>query len=284
MAWTRIHLRCEPDAPGHEIATAWLADAGCSMFEETTDGLHAYAKNEELDTALTEVIHADLQPMGLKTWLVSEVEEENWNAKWEADYPEVTIDRSIRVRAPFHPLESETDFETTLTVQPRMAFGTGHHGTTYGILTEMVNMKWAGTSVLDMGCGSGVLGIYAAHKGAAAVMAIDIDPWSVRNTQENMSLNGISETAAFEVREGGAGRLNDVATGHFDVVVANINRNILLEDMDAYCRVLGESGTLMLSGFMEPDIAALVDAAGQHGLRLEATRAESEWRILTLRR
>lgn len=201
MAWTRIHLRCEPDAPGHEIATAWLADAGCSMFEETTDGLHAYAKNEELDTALTEVIHADLQPMGLKTWLVSEVEEENWNAKWEADYPEVTIDRSIRVRAPFHPLESETDFETTLTVQPRMAFGTGHHGTTYGILTEMVNMKWAGTSVLDMGCGSGVLGIYAAHKGAAAVMAIDIDPWSVRNTQENMSLNGISETAAFEVRD-----------------------------------------------------------------------------------
>ena len=165
-----------------------------------------------------------------------------------------------------------------------MAFGTGHHGTTYGILTEMVNMKWAGTSVLDMGCGSGVLGIYAAIKERLRSWPLTSTHGACAIPKRTCRSTASSETAAFEVREGGAGRLNDVATGHFDVVVANINRNILLEDMDAYCRVLGESGTLMLSGFMEPDIAALVDAAGQHGLRLEATRAESEWRILTLRR
>lgn len=284
MAWTRIHLRCDPAAPGHEIATAWLADAGCSMFEEAVDGLHAFAKKEELNVALAEVIHEDLKPLGLQTWLYSEVEEENWNAKWEADYPEVTIGTSIRVKAPFHPLETPSKYDATLTVQPRMAFGTGHHGTTFGILAEMVGLQWSNTKVLDMGCGSGVLGIYAAHRGAEAVMAIDIDPWSVRNTRENLSLNGINVSDSFEVREGGADQLGDVDNGYFDVVIANINRNILLEDMDAYCRVLGTPGILMLSGFMEPDIGALEDAAGKHGLQLTDTRSESEWRILTLRR
>ena len=284
MAWARIHLRCEPAAPGHEIATAWLADAGCSMFEEVADGLHAFAKKEELDTDLADVIQADLVPLGLKTWLLSEVEEENWNAKWESDYPEVTIGDSIRVKAPFHPDDTQQKFDVTLTVQPRMAFGTGHHGTTFGILAEMVGMDWLGTTVLDMGCGSGVLGIYAATRGSREVVAVDIDPWSVRNTRENLALNGIREDASFEVREGGADQLIGLQESRFDVVIANINRNILLEDMDAYCRVLGASGTLILSGFMEPDIRTLVDAAGQHGLRLDATRSESEWRILTLRR
>ncbi len=284
MAWVRIHLRCEPAAPGHEIATAWLADAGCSMFEEAADGLHAFAKKEELDEGLADVIKEDLIPLGLKSWLLSEVEEENWNAKWESDYPEVTIGNSIRVKAPFHPTSAAGEFDTTLTVQPRMAFGTGHHGTTFGILAEMVQMEWSGTKVLDMGCGSGVLGIYAAQRGSLQVMAIDIDPWSVRNTRENLGLNGMQEQGSFEVLEGGADQLNGVEEGRFDVVIANINRNILLEDMDAYCRVLGNPGVLMLSGFMEPDISALVDAAGQHGLSLTATRSESEWRILTLRR
>ena len=284
MGWIRIHLRCLPAAPGHEIATAWLADAGCSMFEEATDGLHAFAKKEDLDAPLAEVIHSDLLPLGLQHWLLSEVEEENWNAKWEADYPEVNIGSSIRVRAPFHPQETEADYETTLTVQPRMAFGTGHHGTTFGILAEMVDQPWSGLKVLDMGCGSGVLGIYAAQKGASEVMAIDIDPWSVRNTIENLQLNALEEGPMFDVREGGADQLENVSQGHFDVVIANINRNILLEDMDAYCRVLGSDGTLMLSGFMEPDINTLVDAAEQHGLQLKRTRSESEWRILTLQR
>jgi len=254
------------------------------MFEEGADGLHAFVKKEELNADLAEVIHEDLKALGLETWLYSEVEEENWNAKWEADYPEVTIGTSIRVKAPFHPLEVPVKYDATLTVQPRMAFGTGHHGTTFGILAEMVGLQWSNTKVLDMGCGSGVLGIYAAHSGAKEVMAIDIDPWSVRNTRENLSLNGMNESESFAVREGGVDRLSDLDNGHFDVVIANINRNILLEDMDAYCRVLGTPGTLMLSGFMEPDISALEDAAAKHGLQLTDTRCESEWRILTLRR
>ncbi|MCH1582829.1 MAG: 50S ribosomal protein L11 methyltransferase [Flavobacteriales bacterium] len=284
MGWLRLHILCNPAQPGHEIATAWLSDAGCSMFEETDEGLQAYGKEEELDAALLEVIRQDLKPVGLDTWRASLVEEENWNAKWEEDYPEVIIGEDIRVRAPFHPEHSEVAFDHVLTVQPRMAFGTGHHGTTYGLLAEMVQMTWEGITVLDMGCGSGVLGIYAAQRGATSTLFIDIDPWSVRNTQENLSLNGLSESEDLKVREGGAGQLKGSDTARFDVVIANINRNILLEDMAAYGRALKPSGTLMLSGFMEPDVPALCAAAASEGLTLVGKRQEEEWRILTLRR
>lgn len=284
MGWLRLHILCDPAQPGHEIATAWLSDAGFSMFEETDEGLQAYGKQDELDEPLLEVIHQDLKPMGIKTWRASVVEEENWNAKWEEDYPEVIIGDDIRVRAPFHPERTEKAFDHVLTVQPRMAFGTGHHGTTYGLLAEMVKMPWEGATVLDMGCGSGVLGIYAAKRHAAATLFIDIDPWSVRNTQENLSLNGLEESESLEVREGGAGQLRSADAGRFDVVIANINRNILLEDMAAYSRVLKPKGTLMLSGFMEPDVPALCAAAESEGLALVSKRQEAEWRILTLQR
>jgi ribosomal protein L11 methyltransferase len=165
-----------------------------------------------------------------------------------------------------------------------MAFGTGHHGTTHGLLAEMAEMEWTGLDVLDMGCGSGVLGIHAAMQGAKRVLCVDIDPWSVSNTRENAPLNGVKEGATFEVREGGADVLHSSDEGRFDVVVANINRNILLQDMPAYSAALKPEGVLMLSGFMAPDVEALEQAAGRYGLQRMALRSEKEWRILTLRR
>jgi len=284
MAWKCIRVKCDPAQPGQEVATAWLSEAGCSMFEETEEGLQAFAKAELLeDEKLTET-RKDLEPLGLVDWVVSEVEEENWNARWESDYPEVHIGDRMRIRAPFHPLESERSFAHTVTIQPRMAFGTGHHGTTHGLLAEMVDMDWSGLAVLDMGCGSGVLGIHTAMCGASGVLCVDIDPWSVTNTQENFTLNDIEEGSRFEVREGGANALHPADDGRFDVVIANINRNILLEDMADYCRVLKSEGILMLSGFMAPDVEALEVAAGRYGLHRTSLRSEQEWRILTLQR
>lgn len=283
MGWKRIRVMCEPAQPGHDIATAWLSEAGCSMFEESAHGLQAYAKADELNVSLAEEYRRDLEPLGLKEWQVSDVEEENWNAQWESDYPEVHIDERIRIRAPFHPENSEVSFEHTMTIQPRMAFGTGHHGTTFGLLAEMVDMEWQGRTVLDMGCGSGVLGIHAAMRGAHDVVFVDIDPWSVRNTEENLGLNRL-EWAGLDVHQGGAQVLTAEDAARFDVVIANINRNILLEDMEAYCKVLKPSGTLMLSGFMEPDVPSLVASAATYGLELSSVREEKEWRILTLQR
>ena len=284
MAWKRILIKCEPAQPGHDIATAWLADAGCSMFEENEHGLAAFAREEDLDAETLGVTRQDLAALGLVDWVEAEVEEENWNAQWERDYEEVRVGQSIRVRAPFHPEKVDAAFGCTLTIQPRMAFGTGHHGTTRGLLAEMVGMEWSGQSVLDMGCGSGVLGIYAAIQGAGEVVAVDIDPWSVRNTEENLTLNSLESGPRFEVREGGAAVLTEEDTDRFDVVIANINRNILLADMAAYALVLKPHGILMLSGFMEPDVPSLTAAAGGFGLEATGLRAEEEWRILTLRR
>lgn len=284
MGWRHIHVRFEPAQPGQEIATAWLAEAGCSMFQDDRDGLDAFAEDSELDLQLLEDIHRDLGPLGLVEWRESEVEEENWNARWEQDYPEVHVGRDIRVRAPFHPEASAASHVHTLTIQPRMAFGTGHHGTTHGILAEMVGLGWEGLSVLDMGCGSGVLGIYAALRGAGDVVLVDIDAWSVRNTRENLTLNGLVEGEKCEVREGGAEALAPSDLDRFDVVIANINRNILMEDMASYCRVLRTPGTLILSGFMAPDVEALTRRAEEFGLSTQHLRSESEWRVLTLRR
>ena len=254
------------------------------MFQHEDDALMAFGQDHELDTALLEEVRGRLGPLGLIDWQMSEVEEENWNAQWESDYPEVTVSQAIRVRAPFHAEEVDRAFDHTIVIQPRMAFGTGHHGTTRGILAEMVNMDWMGLKVLDMGCGSGVLGIYAAMRGAAEVLLVDIDPWSVRNTRENIALNGYQEGAEIEVREGGANALDGRDEARFDVVIANINRNILLNDMAAYATAMKPTSRLMLSGFMQPDVNPLISCAAACGLEHAGLREEEEWRVLTLRR
>ena len=283
MGWIRIHVKCTPAEPGRDIATAWLDEAGCSMFQHEGDALMAFGQDSELDrTALVDVKDR-LTPLGLTDWQVSEVEEENWNAQWESDYPEVEVGNVVRVSAPFHNRSGSDGFAHQITIQPRMAFGTGHHETTRGLLAEMATMEWDGLSVLDMGCGSGVLGVYAAMRGARDVVFVDIDPWSVRNTEENLELNGLRDRG-YPVREGGVSVLTTEDSGRFDVVIANINRNILLEDMAAYAATLKSPGVLMLSGFMQPDVAPLEAAAQEHGLRLSNLREEAEWRILTLRR
>lgn len=254
------------------------------MFEETPEGLQAYAQSEEIDQHLLGTIERDLATMGLLEWRVSEVEEENWNARWESDYPEVEVGTAVRISAPFHARLDAGGFAHQITIQPRMAFGTGHHGTTAGILAEMAEMDWSGKRVLDMGCGSGVLGIYAALRGASEVVLIDIDPWSVRNTIENLELNVLGPPARCEVREGGAAALKSEEKGRFDVVIANINRNILMEDMEDYSEVAAAGATLMLSGFMAPDVSILQTCAAQWGWQNPSVRAQEEWRVLTLRR
>ena len=283
MGWIRIHVKCTPAEPGRDIATAWLDEAGCSMFQHEGDALMAFGQDSELDRTSLDDVKGRLAPLGLTDWHVSEVEEENWNAQWESDYPEVEVGNVVRVSAPFHNRSGCDGFAHQITIQPRMAFGTGHHETTRGLLAEMAIMDWDGLSVLDMGCGSGVLGIYAAMRGARDVVFVDIDPWSVRNTVENLELNGLHDLG-YPVREGGASVLTTEDSGRFDVVIANINRNILLEDMAAYAATMKSPGALMLSGFMQPDVAPLEAAAQEHGLRLANLREEAEWRILTLRR
>lgn len=283
MGWIRVGVRCVPTEPGRDIATAWLDEAGCSMFEHEGDALVAYGQDHEVRPSSLEGVRQRLAPLGLAEWTVSVVEEENWNAQWESNYPAVDIGKSISIRAPFHEASEPGKFDHELVIQPRMAFGTGHHETTHGLLHDMVAMPWEGLSVLDMGCGSGVLGIYAAMRGASEVVFVDIDPWSVRNTEENLELNGMKDRG-LEVREGGAHVLTESDHGRFDVVIANINRNILLQDFGAYSAALKDRGFVMLSGFMGPDVDALVHKGEGHGFVKKRLHVEGEWCILTLQR
>ena len=156
------------------------------MFQHEGDALMAFGQDSELDRTALDDVKDRLAPLGLTDWQVSEVEEENWNAQWESDYPEVEVGNVVRVSAPFHNRSGSDGFAHQITIQPRMAFGTGHHETTRGLLAEMATMEWDGLSVLDMGCGSGVLGIYAAIVVPGCVF-VDIDLWSVRNTEENLA-------------------------------------------------------------------------------------------------
>lgn len=284
VGWLRILVRCSPAEPGRDIATAWLDEAGCSMFQHEGESLLAFGQDGEVDRIALDGVRDRLTPLGLSDWRVSEVEEENWNAQWESDYPEVEVGKAVRVSAPFHKRTGPDGFGHQVTIQPRMAFGTGHHETTRGLLAEMADMDWTGKAVLDMGCGSGVLGIYAAMRGAAEVVLVDIDPWSVRNTEENARLNGFAPGPTLDIREGGADVLRDTDAHRFDVVIANINRNILLEDLSEYGRTMKPSARLMLSGFMAPDVAPLEAASAELGLVRSGLREEAEWRILSLQR
>jgi ribosomal protein L11 methyltransferase len=278
--WLHLELRCSPAEPGHEIAAAWLAEVGFSMFETDAQGLHAYGLKAEVEMEGTEEIGIKLEALGREHWAWSEVQEKNWNAEWEQAYEPVVVSDQLRVRATFHA--ADPSFAREIVIQPQMAFGTGHHETTRGILAQMEHMDWAGKSVLDMGCGSGVLAIYAKLRGAAPVWAIDIDEWCTRNTRENIALNPLDDgsKADIEVRMGGAEQLESTNVPQFDFLLANINRNILTRDMAAYRMVLKPGAKALFSGFFPSDVPTLEKALAPCGMHVVALHQEGEWCIL----
>lgn len=247
-------------------------------FEETKDGLKAYVPMNLFDEEwlkgqlqnLQENFH--LSPIAFH---FSEMEDKDWNEEWEKGHQAVLVEYnggSVWVRAPFHPHRTDVDYE--LIIEPKMSFGTAHHPTTYMMLSYVAELDMAGKRVLDMGCGTAVLGILAKMRGASYVEGVDIDEWAFANAQENAASNGVEITL----------KLGDASTlqGNFDIIIANINRNILLADMERYASVLNGGGTLLLSGFYEADEAALVARAGELGMKLKGKKNRDGWSALQL--
>jgi ribosomal protein L11 methyltransferase len=198
-----------------------------------------------------------------------DVPDENWNLKWESNFQPVTISNQVYVRAEYHPVNEA--FMHEIVIQPRMAFGTGHHATTSLMMQFMLDMDFDGKKVLDMGCGTGILGILARKLGAAGVIAIDIDPNSVENTIVNCRVNNVNEVVALQ---GDA----DLLTGmEYDIVLANINRNIIVADVCRYSQVLKTDGTLLVSGFYDHDLDLIAQAASEEGLSLERSGIKDKW-------
>ena len=244
-------------------------------FVETSDGLKAYVQASHYDAAwLASTVQAFPVPLQYKA---AEMEDKDWNAEWEKGHEAVLVKAdngsTIWVRAPFHPHRTDVDYE--LLIEPKMSFGTAHHPTTYMMLSYVAELPMAGRRVLDMGCGTAVLAILAKLRGAAYVEGIDVDEWAFRNAQENAASNGVDIT----LHLGDANSLQ----GSFDVIIANINRNILLADMDKYAAVLNAGGTLLLSGFYEADEGALIAKANALGMTLKSKKTRDGWASLQLR-
>jgi len=271
-----IEIKCYYPAgfPGEEALPALLGEIGFESFMETETGISAYIASENFsEEALDELLSSLPQKVRYEKNIIPD---QNWNAVWESNFEPVLVAENCIVRAPFH--ERRNDVEFDLIIEPRMAFGTAHHETTFQMLQLLLKEDVTGKKVLDMGCGTGIIAILAEKKGAASVTAIDNDEWAYNNTCDNLKINN---TTAITVLLGDASALG---AEHYDVIFANINRNILLQDMKSYCNVLNDNGIIFFSGFYTEDNETIRAEAEKYGLQLETLSERNKWSAVKFRK
>lgn len=267
-----IKVRIEAAAQTHETLMAILAEVGFYAFEEEESHLDSYIKETDYEADEVEAMLAQFFPGQEMPRSVEHIASKDWNAEWEKDFQPVRVNDFCLVRPPFKP--AEPGFAHEVIVFPKMAFGTGHHATTWLVIDQCSRIDFAGKQVLDMGCGTGVLGILASKLGAAAVTGIDIDEWSFENAQENADLNEIENLT---VLQGDAASIPDAC---YEIILANINRNVLLADRDTYISHLSPGGCLVLSGIYNFDEKKLADHYLAGGLQLTLRKERNEWVML----
>ena len=258
-----------------EILTAELAEWSFESFEMGAGMLKAYIPQERLADCKPQV-DALLARYGVEGRYIS-IEAQNWNALWERNFPATDVEGRLRIRAPFH--EPAPAGEMEIVVMPKMSFGTGQHATTWLMARGVLDLGVAGRRGLDMGSGTGVLAILAAKCGAAHIDAVDIDEWADANCRENVAANGVESLV-----EPLLGDVSRIAGRTYDFILANINRNILLRDMHAYAAALAPGGDLLMSGFLDADVEAVVAAAATEGMQLVATHARDGWNMVHVRK
>ena len=278
MDYSEYRLCPIPFEPWNEILVASLSDIGFESFMEEENELLAYisTQNEELS-----LIHSLLSSFSDKkdlelTYVRTNIEHQNWNALWEADFEPVYVDDRLSIVAPFHGVEARRN--RVIEIDPKMSFGTGHHQTTFLMCQQILNLALVDKLVLDMGTGTGVLAILAEQLGAREIIAIDIESWSVENTKWNAERNGCTKIVAIE---GGASLIPLL---NFDFVFANINKNILKHQLPIYSQVLTEGGTLLLSGFFNSDVAELVAVAEKFNLFSVSVHEKEAWALIKLQK
>ena len=262
------YFKVEPLQPAVEILIAELGYEGFESFVETDEGVTAYIQKEEwYDTILEDIQILNSDEFEI-TYTFEEIEQTNWNAEWEKNFNPIIVDNKCSVRAPFHD-KPNTEFD--IVIEPKMSFGTGHHETTHMMIQHILKNDFTNKSVLDMGCGTGVLAILTEMKGAKPIDAIDYDNWCYLNSLENIERNNCNYIT---VIEGDASVLKDKK---YDVIIANINRNILLQDMGTYVSCLKEKGMLFLSGFYNDDIPLIQTECEKYMLKFEEKLERNNW-------
>ncbi|WP_452599314.1 50S ribosomal protein L11 methyltransferase [Pontimicrobium sp. MEBiC01747] len=262
------YFKVSPIQPAVEILIAELGYAGFESFVETEEGVTAYIQKEEWQENILDNVQILKSDEFKISYTFEDIEQVNWNAEWEKNFNPIIVDNLCSVRAPFH---DKPDTKYDIIIEPKMSFGTGHHETTHMMIQHILKNDMIGKSVLDMGCGTGVLAILAAMKGATVVDAIDIDNWCYLNSVENVERNGALDIT---VLEGDATLLKNKS---YDSIIANINRNILLKDMATYKSCLNAGGNLFLSGFYDNDIPLITEEANKLNLTLKHKLERNNW-------
>ncbi|WP_299556293.1 50S ribosomal protein L11 methyltransferase [Seonamhaeicola sp.] len=261
-------FKVKPLQPAVEILIAELGYAGFESFVENEAGVTAYIQKDDWHDSVLDAIHILNSGEFEITYTFSEIEQTNWNAEWEKNFNPIVVDNICAVRAPFH---DKFDTRYDIIIEPKMSFGTGHHETTHMMIQHLLKADLEGKSVLDMGCGTGVLAILTELKGAIPIEAIDIDNWCYLNSLENVERNNCKHISVFE---GDASLLRGRL---YDVIIANINRNILLQDMQTYTTCLNKDGVLFLSGFYNSDIPTIDAEVSKYGLKIQETLERNNW-------
>ena len=282
MKYTEVTLKIEPVEPFRDLLIDTLGNEGpYDSFVETPDGMKAYIPTDQFDPEWLKGQLAQYADSARISFTHEEMPDKNWNEEWEKQHKPVLVEcadgHKIWVRAPFHQHRDDVDYE--IEIEPKMSFGTAHHQTTYMMLSFVAELTMDNKRVLDMGCGTAVLAILSKMRGASQVEAIDIDEWAYNNAIENAQRNHVELTVHI-----GDARLLDDKKEHFDIILANINRNILLNDMEHYVAALHKGGDLVISGFYESDVAALQQHAESLGMRLEQQKSRQGWCALRFRK
>lgn len=273
--YTRLTVVC--DTEYSEILMAEIAEAGFDTFMETEKGFEAYGEEQNIKQETVTRIQGKYKKVNPLLLRYDKVEKQNWNEEWEKNVDPIIVDDSILVRAAFHKIKKKYPHEIIIT--PKMSFGTGHHQTTYLMLKNQLTIDHKGKIVMDAGCGTAILSIMAAKLGATKIEAFDIDDWSVTNSEENVTVNKVKNVT---ISKGTIKQLS--FPSKFDIVLANINKNVLLDEMEDYTRALHAGGRLLLSGFYVSDCPDLVTLAMSFGLR-EITRDQKDnWAALAFRK
>lgn len=257
-----------PAIPGKDILIAELAEHGFEGFVENDNEVLAYIETTKSTPDILDKIEVLKSPDFKIHFSQRIIKNQDWNTQWESSFTSITIEDKCIVRASFHD-KSKAKYD--IIINPKMAFGTGHHATTFMMLQYLLDIDISERTVLDMGCGTGVLAILADKKGASKIEAIDIDEWCYENTLENIASN---KCERIQVHKGDSSLLKNKV---YDLILANINRNILLKDLKTYAKCLSKDGTLLLSGFYDKDLDMIKIEANKNNLIYSSHKSKSKW-------
>ena len=266
--YIEYNFTVSPKEPASEILIAELGNVGFESFVENEIGVTAYIQKEAYKENILEDIYIlNSEEFSIK-YTKNEVAQTNWNAEWEKNFTPIKVDDLVSIRAPFH---ENPNLKYEIVIEPKMSFGSGHHETTHMMVQHLLQLDLENKKVLDMGCGTGILAIFAEMKGAKPIDAIDIDNWCYENSIENVSRNNCKNISVYE------GDSSLLINKKYDVIIANINRNILLMDMKVYINCLKENGILLLSGFYQEDIPIIDAEVSKYNLNLDTYIERNNW-------